>query len=194
MSRSHRLFGTTRREPRSSSGTLRTLNLGYDGKSQPGVQATGRFCFFMGNDDDVRRRHGGGCGRHSTPPPCWAGVEEVMPCSMSLQAKWTRRSPLVQRGYRVSPGSRYTILFRRSGVISGYIVDRDRAQAAATNKSDGTLYYQMHSDRKRLDQIGQPCAPLSAHLVQVISRPSLETVPGRGQISARSLLYSKVHD
>jgi abequosyltransferase len=37
-----------------------------------------------------------------------------------------------------------TICFRRSGVISGYIVHRDAAYAAATSRFDGTLYYQMH--------------------------------------------------
>ena len=36
------------------------------------------------------------------------------------------------------------ICFRRSGVISGYIVHRDSAQAAASAKFDGTLFYQMH--------------------------------------------------
>jgi hypothetical protein len=35
------------------------------------------------------------------------------------------------------------VCFRRSGVISGYIVHRDTAFAAATDKFDGTLYYQM---------------------------------------------------
>jgi hypothetical protein len=37
-----------------------------------------------------------------------------------------------------------SVCFRRSGVISGYIVDREEAQKAATTKFDGTLYYQMH--------------------------------------------------
>jgi abequosyltransferase len=37
-----------------------------------------------------------------------------------------------------------TTCFRRSGVISGYIVARDAAQAVSTTQFDGGLYYQMH--------------------------------------------------
>ena len=34
--------------------------------------------------------------------------------------------------------------FRRSGVISGYVVDRDCASSVATSKFDGSLYYQKY--------------------------------------------------
>src|SRR5260370_38830414 len=37
-----------------------------------------------------------------------------------------------------------TICFRRSGVISGYIIHRASAYTAAPREYDGTLYYQMH--------------------------------------------------
>jgi hypothetical protein len=49
--------------------------------------------------------------------------------------------------------------FRRSGVISGYIVDRDAAYAAATNKFDGTLYYQMHLTANVLVDKVAVCTP-----------------------------------
>lgn len=43
------------------------------------------------------------------------------------------------------PGRQALVLcYRRSGVISGYIVKRDEAHACATDRFDGTLYYQMH--------------------------------------------------
>ncbi len=52
-----------------------------------------------------------------------------------------------------------SICFRRSGVISGYIVHRDSAQAAATNEFDGTLYYQMHLTASVLSQKNAVATP-----------------------------------
>ena len=49
--------------------------------------------------------------------------------------------------------------FRRSGVISGYIVHRDDANQAATNKFDGTLYYQMHLTATVLISRTAVCTP-----------------------------------
>jgi len=36
------------------------------------------------------------------------------------------------------------VCYRRSGVIAGYIIRRDPAHEAATDRFDGSLYYQMH--------------------------------------------------
>jgi hypothetical protein len=46
---------------------------------------------------------------------------------------------------KIESGSRaIRFAFRRSGVIAGYIVDRDAAYSVATDQFDGTLYYQMY--------------------------------------------------
>jgi len=121
-------------------------NLGYDGNIRNLVEkARGEFCFFMGNDDIM-------C------PGALAAVADVI-----------RRHPdvgLVVKSYgwfdntpdKVNQAIRYfaderrfaagresiVLCYRRSGVISGYIVRRDPAYAVATEKYDGTLYYQMH--------------------------------------------------
>ena len=121
-------------------------NLGYDGNIRNLVEkADGEFCFFMGNDDVMS------IGALST-------VAEVI-----------RRNPdvgFVLKSYRFSDQSsghvaqdvRYfneerrfakgreaiLVCYRRSGVIAGYVIRRDAAQAAATDRYDGTLYYQMH--------------------------------------------------
>jgi hypothetical protein len=66
---------------------------------------------------------------------------------------WFRRSPQQPEGtvryvsepLLLAPGEdAIAMCFRRSGVISGYIIARDPAHAAATTQFDGTLYYQMH--------------------------------------------------
>jgi hypothetical protein len=49
--------------------------------------------------------------------------------------------------------------FRRSGVIAGYIIHRNAANAAATDRYDGTLYYQMYltaSVLTKMDAITTP--------------------------------------
>jgi len=49
--------------------------------------------------------------------------------------------------------------FRRSGVLAGYIVDRDCAKQAATTKFDGTLYYQMYLTANVLIKKSAVCTP-----------------------------------
>jgi glycosyltransferase involved in cell wall biosynthesis len=121
-------------------------NLGYDRNIRRLVElARGEFCFFMGNDDLL----------------CPGALRHVA----GLLAKYPRAG-LVLKSYAWFDGSpdqinqevRYFdaettflpgaqsigICFRRSGVISGYVVNRDAAQACATDRFDGTLYYQMH--------------------------------------------------
>jgi glycosyltransferase involved in cell wall biosynthesis len=131
-------------------GTLRyyenEINLGYDANIRRLVEkAWGEYCFFMGNDDLV----------------CPGALGEVA----GILSRH-RNVGLVLKSYaffydspeRVAQTIRYfseerefaaghdaiRICFRRSGVISGYVVHRDSAYAAATDKFDGSLYYQMH--------------------------------------------------
>jgi abequosyltransferase len=121
-------------------------NLGYDGNIRKLVEkASGEFCFFMGNDDLM-------C------PGALATVADVI-------ARYPDAG-FVLKSYAFSDKSaghvgqevRYfaeerrfakgreaiSVCYRRSGVIAGYIVRRDPAFAAATDRYDGTLFYQMH--------------------------------------------------
>jgi len=122
------------------------VNLGYDGNIRELVnRSNGQFCFFMGNDDLL-------C------PNALATVEEILARHSNVG--------FVLKGYawfdetpdRIAQAVKYfdeekeftagaeaiSVCFRRSGVISGYIVDRDSAARAATTKFDGTLYYQLY--------------------------------------------------
>jgi abequosyltransferase len=121
-------------------------NLGYDGNIRNLVEkATGEFCFFMGNDDvmcagalatvaDVIDRHPDvGLVLKSY---AWFDYEVE---NVNQEVRYFKEE------HRFGPGrDAITICYRRSGVISGYIVRRDLAFAAATDQFDGTLYYQMH--------------------------------------------------
>ena len=120
-------------------------NLGYDANIRNLVEkASGEYCFFMGNDDLM----------------CPGALENVAGVlerhrDVGLVLKsyaWFAHNPEVHQVVRyfvdehvLAPGREaITICFRRSGVISGYVVHRDAANAVATDKYDGTLYYQMH--------------------------------------------------
>ena len=131
-------------------GTLRYFeneaNFGYDGNIRRLVEkATGEFCFFMGNDDlmypgalstvaDVLNRH----KNVGLVLKSYAWFDEV-PEQINQEIRYfaeEREFPAGAEAIRVC--------FRRSGVISGYVVHRDSAQAAVTTRFDGTLHYQMH--------------------------------------------------
>jgi len=121
-------------------------NLGYDANIRNLVErADGQFCFFMGNDDLMSP----GALAHV------AGIIERHPAAgfVLKSYAWFDSTPQqINQEVRYFNEERVfgagneavTVCFRRSGVISGYIVDRDSANAAATNRFDGTLYYQLH--------------------------------------------------
>ena len=131
-------------------GTLRycenEINFGYDGNIRRLVeQASGEFCFFMGNDDLM-------CpGALSTVTALlephnnvglvlksYAWFDEV-PEKINQEIRYFGEEREFAAGAEA-----IRVCFRRSGVISGYIVHRDSAHAVATSRFDGTLYYQMH--------------------------------------------------
>ncbi len=131
-------------------GTLRyeenEVNLGYDANIRRLVeQASGEYCFFMGNDDlmcpEALSTVAGLLERHENvgfvlKSYAWFGDLPDRPCE-EIRYFSTER--------KFAPGPEaIRICFRRSGVISGYIVHRDSAHAATTDRFDGTLYYQMH--------------------------------------------------
>jgi glycosyltransferase involved in cell wall biosynthesis len=137
------------------------VNLGYDGNIRNLVaMARGEFCFFMGNDDlmcagamtnvaDVIRRH----PNAGLVLKSYAWFDEV-PEKVNQEIRWFNEEKEIVAGI---PAIGFA--FRRSGVISGYIVHRDAAQEAATSKFDGTLYYQMHLTASVLASKSAVCTP-----------------------------------
>ena len=122
------------------------VNLGYDANIRNLVdKAHGEFCFFMGNDDILCA----GALAH-----VHALIQRHPDVGMVLKSyAWFDHVPEeINQEVRYFGEERFfaagreaiTVCFRRAGVISGYIVHRDSAQAAATSEFDGTLYYQMH--------------------------------------------------
>ena len=136
-------------------------NLGYDGNVRNLVQkASGEFCFFMGNDDimcehalenaaNVIRRH-----------PNVALVLKAYACFDESPENWVQEIRWFNEEKEFAAGiSAIRFAFRRSGVISGYIVHRDSAHRAATSEFDGTLYYQMHLTASVLVDRTAVCTP-----------------------------------
>jgi abequosyltransferase len=121
-------------------------NFGYDGNIRRLVEkAAGEFCFFMGNDDlmcpGALSTVESLLGRHQNVGlvlKSYAFFDEV-PEKVNQEIRYFSE----EREFDPGPQA-IRVCFRRSGVISGYIVHRDTAHAAATSKFDGTLYYQMH--------------------------------------------------
>jgi abequosyltransferase len=136
-------------------------NLGYDGNVRNLVEkASGRFCFFMGNDDImcpgalenaasvIRRYPNVGLVLKS-----YAWFDET-PEKVNQEVRWFNEEKEFAAGI---PAIRFA--FRRSGVLSGYIVHRDSANEAATSRFDGTLYYQMHLTASVLIEKTAVCTP-----------------------------------
>jgi glycosyltransferase involved in cell wall biosynthesis len=122
------------------------VNLGYDGNIRNLVErASGQFCFFMGNDDimcqGALEEAASLIGRYPRVGLVVRayGLFEDTPENVSQEIRYFKEEREIAVGI---PAIRFA--FRRSGVISGYIVHRDTAHEAATSKFDGTLYYQMH--------------------------------------------------
>ncbi len=135
--------------------------MGYDGNIRNLVaKAAGRFCFFMGNDDlmcpdalentaDIIQRH-----------PNVGLVLKSYICFEDKTQKVVQEIRYVtQETETVAGPPAIRFAFRRSGVISGYIVDRDAAHKAATSKFDGSLYYQMHLTANVLVGKSVVCTP-----------------------------------
>jgi abequosyltransferase len=121
-------------------------NLGYDANIRNLVaKARGRFCFFMGNDDlmcpGALAHTAGILDRHHNIGVVLKSYAwfDSSPEKINQEVRYFNEERHFAYGVEA-----ITICFRRSGVISGYIVDRDAADAAATDRFDGTLYYQLH--------------------------------------------------
>jgi abequosyltransferase len=121
-------------------------NLGYDGNIRNLVlKASGEFCFFMGNDDIMCEGALKNAASIVRRYPNVGLVLKGYACFDELPEKRTQEIRWFTEEKEFAPGiSAIRFAFRRSGVLSGYIVHRDTANEAATSKFDGTLYYQMH--------------------------------------------------
>jgi abequosyltransferase len=136
-------------------------NLGYDGNIRNLVQkATGEFCFFMGNDDIMCP---GALEHVASVISRYSNVGLVLKSygwfdetheKVNQEIRWFNEEKEFAAGI-----SAIRFAFRRSGVISGYIIHRDSANAAATSKFDGTLYYQMHLTASVLLNKTAVCTP-----------------------------------
>lgn len=137
------------------------VNLGYDANIRNLVEkASGDYCFFMGNDDvmcpgamenvaEIIRTHPN-VGVVLKSYGWFDDIEE----NVNQEIRWFNEVKEFAAGV---PAIRFA--FRRSGVISGYIVHRDAAAQAATSKFDGTLYYQMHLTARVLVSRTAVCTP-----------------------------------
>jgi abequosyltransferase len=136
-------------------------NLGYDGNIRNLVQkASGTFCFFMGNDDImcqgalqnvasiINRYPNAGLILKSY------GWFNETPKKVNQEIRWFKDEKEFPTGI---PAIRFA--FRRSGVLAGYIVHRDSANQAATDRYDGTLFYQMHLTASVLIDKTAVCTP-----------------------------------
>jgi glycosyltransferase involved in cell wall biosynthesis len=125
---------------------LNERNLGYDGNIRNLVgKAAGEFCFFMGNDDlmcetalrvvsEVLDRH----ENVGVVLRSYAWFDDT-PDRLAAEVCYFPEERVF------SPGPEaISVFFRRSGVISGYIVHSDSAREVATSRFDGSLLYQMH--------------------------------------------------
>ena len=136
-------------------------NLGYDANVRNLVEkASGEFCFFMGNDDvmckgaltstaDVIARY----PNVGMVLKSYAWFDEV-PEKVNQEIRWFTEEKEFEAG---SPAISFA--FRRSGVISGYVIHRDAAFEIATSKFDGTLYYQMYLTANVLTSKAAVCTP-----------------------------------
>jgi abequosyltransferase len=123
-----------------------TRNLGYDANIRNLIaKAAGKFCFFMGNDDlmcpDALAHTDALLSRYNDIGMVLKSYAwfDSSPQEVHQEIRYFNEECRFTRGHEA-----ITVCFRRSGVISGYIVDRDDAHAAATARFDGTLYYQLH--------------------------------------------------
>jgi abequosyltransferase len=136
-------------------------NLGYDANIRKLVEkARGQYCFFMGNDDlmcaGALAEVNGILERHTNVGlilKSYAWFDDV-PEKVNQEVRYFENEREFAAGREA-----ISICFRRSGVISGYIVHRDAAQDAATSEFDGTLYYQMHLTAAVLSEKCAVCTP-----------------------------------
>jgi abequosyltransferase len=121
-------------------------NLGYDGNIRRLVElARGRYCFFIGNDDLLAPNALRHCLRYLQSNPGLGMLLRAYAVFQGDPSHITSTLRYVQAPLLLPAGAdAVAMCFRRAGVISGFIIARDGAHAAATAQFDGSVYYQMH--------------------------------------------------
>ena len=134
------------RHPNIISYYENSENLGYDGNIRNLVdKATGVFCFFLGNDDLICDGAFVEVARIISAYPNVGMVLksyqwfEGEPHNIHQTVRYFSSERQFQSGKEA-----IVACTRRSGVISGYIINRDAAYEASTTIFDGSLFYQMH--------------------------------------------------
>jgi abequosyltransferase len=127
-------------------------NLGYDRNIKNLIDISrGEYCFFMGNDDimaiDAIKKVIDTLGKNKNIGVIirsydWFDFDYKKPIQ---QIKYFSEDRVFQSGSEA-----ISFAFRRSGVISGYIVNRDIAVEVKTDQFDGILFYQMYLSCKIL--------------------------------------------
>jgi hypothetical protein len=110
------------------------------------------------------------------------------PKSISQTVRYFNDETLLSAGVEA-----ISLCFRRSGVISGYIVHRDAAHECRTSRFDGTLYYQMHLTASVLISRPALCLPEVLVLCRASEPPEFgnsatekgKFTPGKYTIEAR---------
>lgn len=121
-------------------------NLGYDGNLRRLIErASGQYCLFMGNDDLMCR---GALGAVAS------AVERYPNVGVFLRsyATFDDSPEKIVQEFRYFPQEIFfpagegtiATVFRRSVVISGMAVHRERALQYATSRFDGSLLYQLY--------------------------------------------------
>jgi abequosyltransferase len=170
-------------------------NLGYDANIRNLVErSTGEYCFFMGNDDlmcsGALAHVANILGRHKDVGlvlKSYAWFNDV-PEIINQEVRCFNEEQVFRAGKEA-----ITICFRRSGVISGYIVHRDAAYLSATSEFDGTLYYQMHLTASVLSEKNAVVTPKVLVLCRSTEAPEFgnsdnekgKYIPGRYTPQAR---------
>lgn len=120
--------------------------LGYDGNIRKLIaESAGRYCFFMGNDDIM---YPGALRRVADVVLTQPDVGFVLKGYTWFEGDPPRTLGKVR--YVTAPrtidsgAEAVSFCFRRCGVIAGLVVVRDAAHGFATDRFDGTLYYQMY--------------------------------------------------
>ncbi len=125
---------------------LNHANLGYDANFRELLsKARGKYCFFMGNDDIMAV---GALSKVASVVTTHDNIGLILR-SYSWFGEDSSKIEQTVRYFsedRIFPPGSATIgtAYRRCGVLSGYIIEREAAMLAETNEFDGFLYYQMY--------------------------------------------------
>lgn len=121
-------------------------NLGYDANFRELLmQACGEYCFFMGNDDLMAE---GALSKVSEVLHKHSNIGLILRSYDWFVNDYRKSEQTIQyfSSDRIFPAGAQTIAtaYRRCGVLSGYVIQRQAAMDAATDEFDGFLFYQMY--------------------------------------------------